>query len=58
MDNNFNLIQALQDDWDAVSESPRYRAALGRWQQSEPALGGERGVAPIGIRHRLAASPS
>lgn len=40
MDNDFNLIQALQDDWDALSDSPGYRAALGRWQQSEPALGG------------------
>lgn len=40
MDNNFNLIRALHDDWDAICESPHYRAALGRWQQSEPALGG------------------
>jgi DNA-directed RNA polymerase specialized sigma24 family protein len=40
MDNDFNLIQALQDEWDAVADSPSYRAAMRRWQDTESALAG------------------
>lgn len=40
MDDNFNLIGALQDEWGAVADSSRYREALGRWQVTEPDLAG------------------
>jgi len=40
MDDNFNLMGALQVEWDAVADSSRYREALRRWQATEPDLGG------------------
>jgi DNA-directed RNA polymerase specialized sigma24 family protein len=38
MDDTFDLIQALREEWDAVGGSAPYRAALSRWQSAEPAL--------------------
>jgi len=40
MDETFDLIQALREEWDAVGGSSPYRAALSRWQSVEPALAG------------------
>jgi DNA-directed RNA polymerase specialized sigma24 family protein len=40
MDNNVDVMRALQADWDAVSDSWMYREALRRWQRVEPELRG------------------
>src|SRR5437867_1261579 len=40
MDDNFNLIGALQVEWEAVADSSRYREALRRWGTMEPDLAG------------------
>jgi integrase len=36
MDDNFNLMRALQDEWDAVTASLPYREALRRWREDRP----------------------
>lgn len=40
MDDNLNLMRALQDEWDAVAGSIPYREALHHWQEVEPDLAG------------------
>jgi DNA-directed RNA polymerase specialized sigma24 family protein len=40
MDDNFNLMHALQDEWDAVAGSLPYREAVRRWQEVESDLAG------------------
>src|SRR5436309_1880192 len=57
MDDNLNLMRALQDEWDAVGDSLAYREALRRWQAVEPDLAGFDSPADVVAWCRAQADP-